>query len=131
MVFIATVLGAFYLLSAVMVLRRARLEWLFDRAVKSLAKEPETDHGRLAFMAASAMLYGAAGLALLARSGLAVWLLGGGLAVQALYYGAAWLLTTPQAPAGDAHWTKTWTAAVLSTAAFAFAAYASRMGVLN
>lgn len=131
MVFIATVLGAFYLASALMVLRRVRLEWMFGHALDAQTSGTEPGRYRIAFMAASAALYGIAGMALMARSGWAVWLLGAGLIVQAAYYGAARLFLKAEAPAGDPRWTKALTAAIVSTAAFAFAAYAARSGVLS
>ena len=124
---IATVLGLFYMLAAALVLRRVRMEWFLDRAIEKLSGKPEPDRYRVIVMSASSLLYGMAGLALVLRSDWAVWLLGAGLMAQALYYAAVWLRLKPDTPD---RWRKAWNAAILSTAAFAFAAYAARIGVL-
>lgn len=131
MVWIAFALGAFYVLAAILVFQRIRIEWLLDNAIEALTSKPEPDRYRVVFMAGSALLYGAAGVALLAQSSVAVWLLGAGLIAQAVYYAGIRLFTTPEEPAGDERWSKAWNAAIISTAAFAFAAYAARAGVLT
>ena len=82
-------------------------------------------------MAVSASLYAVAGAALLLRSSVAVWLLGAGLMLQAAYYGILWRVVTNEERANDDRWAKAWTAAMLSAAAFAFAAYALRRGILT
>jgi hypothetical protein len=130
MTVIVTALGIFYLLAAALVLRRVRMEWFLDRAIEKLSGKPEPDRYRICVIAASALLYGAAGLALLLRSNLAVWLLGAGLLAQALYYGAVWLRLKPGDDGNPERWRKAWNAAIISTAAFAVAAYATRIGVL-
>lgn len=130
MAVIATALGMFYLLAAALVLRRVRMEWFLDRAIEKLSGKPEPDRYRVLVMAASSLLYGAAGLALVLRSGWAVWLLGAGLVAQALYYGVLWLRLKPDAGGAPDRWRKAWNAGIISTAAFAFAAYAARVGVL-
>jgi hypothetical protein len=82
-------------------------------------------------MAAATALYGAAGVALVLRSDLALWFLGAGLALQAGYYGVLWLVVSPEARANDDRWRKALNAAMVSTAAFAFSAYAMRSGILT
>jgi hypothetical protein len=130
MTVIVTALGLFYILAAALVLRRVRMEWFLDRALEKLSGKPEPDRARIVVIAASALLYGAAGLALVLRSGLAVWLLGGGLLAQMLYYGAVWLRLKPGQDDNPERWRKAWNAAIISTAAFAIASYAARIGVL-
>jgi hypothetical protein len=131
MAFLVSALGLFYLVGAAFVLWQVRFEWLLDRAIETLAKRREPDRYRGIFMAAAAALYGAAGLELLLRSGLAVWLLGAGLVLQGGYYGILSLLVGSEARADDDRWHKAWSAAMLSTAAFAFSAYALRTGILT
>jgi fatty acid desaturase len=131
MPFLVSVLGLFYVVGALLVLRQVRFEWLLDRAIGTLAESREPDRNRGYFMAAAAALYGAAGLALLLRSGIAVWLLGSGLVLQAGYYGVLWLVISPEARANDERWSNAWIAATVSTAAFAFSTYAMRSGLLT
>jgi uncharacterized membrane protein YfcA len=128
--FVLSALGLFYIVAALLVFRRIRFEWLMDRAIQALTQRREPDRDRLYFMAGSAALYGAAGVALLLRSDLAVWLLGGGLLLQALYYGILRLVVGRQDDDDD-RWRRAWNAAIVSTAAFAIAAYAARSGVLS
>ena len=128
---LATALGLFYVIGALLVLRQLRVEWLLDRAIETLSGRWEPDRNRCYFMAAAAVLYGSAGLALLLRSSFAVWLLGAGLVLQAGYYGAVSLLTGSEAGVDDQRWRKVWSAAILSTAAFTFSAYAMRSGILT
>jgi hypothetical protein len=132
MTIIVSALGVFYLLAAALVLRRARMEWFQDRALERSSGEPPADRYRLAVIAVSAVLYGVAGMALVVRSGWAVWLLGAGFLAQALYYGALWLRLLPDSGEGSRsdRWRKAWNAAIISAAAFALAAYAHRIGVL-
>ena len=127
---LVSALGLFYVIGAALVLRQVRFEWLFDRSIDTLAYRREPDRNRSYFMAAAASLYGTAGLALLLRSSLAVWLLGAGLMLQAGYYGVLWLMVSPEARADDDRWRKAWSAAMVSTGAFAFSAYAMRSGIL-
>jgi hypothetical protein len=127
---LVSALGLFYVIGAALVLWQVRLEWLFDHAIDMLADGREPDSIRSYFMAAAAVLYGAAGLALLLRSSLAVWLLGSGLMLQAGYYSALWLLISPETRADDDRWRKAWSAAMVSAGAFAFSAYAMRTGIL-
>jgi hypothetical protein len=131
MPFLVSALGLFYVIGAILVLRRVRLEWLFDHAIETLTHRREPDRNRSYFMAVAAVLYGAAGLALLLRSGYAVWLLGAGLVLQASYYCVLSLVISPEARANDDRWRKAWNAAMVSTAAFAFSAYAMRSGILT
>ena len=131
MPFLASALGAFYVITALLVLRQLRMEWLLDRAIDALSEKRHPDRNRSYFMAVAATLYGAAGLALLLRSSFAVWLLGAGLVLQAGYYGVLWLLISQEVRADDDRWRKAWNGAMLSTAAFAFSAYALRSGILS
>jgi hypothetical protein len=130
MTVIVIAVGLFYILAAGLVLRRVRMEWFLDRAIEKLSGVPEPDRGRIYFMAASALIYGGAGFALVARSVWAVWLLGGGLLMQALYHTLLRQWIDPQLAQADAPGAKVWNATVLSSAAFALAAYALRLGVL-
>ena len=123
-------LGLFYMFAAALVLRRARMEWFLDQAIEKLSGKPELDRHRIWFMSGSALIYGGAGLALVLRSDWAVWLLGGGLIMQGLYYGLLAPAGEPQDDAASGRWRKTWNAAIFSTAAFALAAYGHRIGVL-
>jgi hypothetical protein len=82
------------------------------------------------YMAGCALLYGGAGLALMLRSAVAVWLLGAGLLMQAVYYGLVAPHSGSGEPAEAARWRKIWNAGIFSTAAFALAAYGLRLGVL-
>jgi hypothetical protein len=130
MTVILTVLGLLYMFAAGLVLRRARMEWFLDQAIEKISGKPEPDRERIWYMSGAALVYGAAGIALVLRSEWALWLLGGGLIMQGLYYGLL-------APAGDvdepsdaSRWRKAWNAAIFSTAAFALAAYGHRVGVL-
>jgi hypothetical protein len=130
MTVIVTALGIFYILAAALVLRRVRMERLLDSALEQLSGKPEPDRNRVHAITASALLYGAAGLALVSRSSWAVWLLGAGLTAQALYYGVLWLRLKPGEEDHPDRWRKAWNAAIISTAAFALTAYAARIGVL-
>ena len=130
MTVLLTSLGLFYVFAAALVLRRARYEWVLDNALEKLTGKPEPDRDRVWYMAGCALLYGGAGLALVLRSAVSVWLLGAGLLMQAVYYG----LIAPHAEGGEAvdaaRWRKIWNAGIFSTAAFALAAYGLRVGVL-
>lgn len=119
------------MLAAILVLRRARTEWLIDRAIEEITLQREPDANRVYFMTGTALLYGAAGLALLLKSSLAVWLLGAGLLLQAGYYGGLWLVMGSDDREDGERWRKALNAGIVSTAAFAFAAYAMRCGVLG
>lgn len=123
MTFITTALGLFYIAAAGLVLRRAYAE---ARAAGTRPTAQETF--RTLLITLSASLYGAAGLALLLRSGLAVWLFAAGLGLQALAYA----LLFGAAANGDARQSnQAWTAGMLSAAATAFSAYALRQGILS
>jgi hypothetical protein len=125
---VVTALGIFYLLAAVLALRRVWMEWLLDRPPEKLSGKPESDRYRISITAISSSLYGMAGAALVLRSSWAGWLLGSGLAVQALYYGMRWLQVGDE---GDPERRqKAWSAGIISAAAFAITAYAVRIGVL-
>jgi hypothetical protein len=130
---LTSALGAFYVVAAYLALKQARLEWFIDGAHAALTKENRlpVEQSRLYFVTISACLYGLAGLALLLGSRLAVWFLGGGLIAQAVYYGFVWLRLTQAERADEDRWRKALNAALISTAAFAFAAYAVRVGVLS
>ena len=129
---IVTVLGGFYVFAAALALWRLRMEWFAGRAAERLnGKGGEPDLHRMLVILASASLYGAAGLAMILRSGWAVWLLAAALLIQAAYYGAArlWRGSAGQHDPGSRQ--KAWNAALISTAAFALAAYATRIGILD
>jgi hypothetical protein len=130
MTVILTVLGLFYMFAAGLVLRRARMEWFLDQAIEKISGKPEPDHGRIWYMSGSALIYGAAGVALVLRSEWAVWLLGTGLVAQAAYYGLLAPAGDPDETSDASRWRKAWNAAIFSTAAFALAAYGHRIGVL-
>jgi hypothetical protein len=85
MTVLLTAVGLFYAVAAVLVLRRARMEWVQGRAIETRSDE-QPDRDRIWFLCGSALVYGTAGLARLLRSGWAVWLLGAGLILQAVYY---------------------------------------------
>lgn len=130
MVLVFKALGLFYMFAAALVLRRARMEWLLDRAIEKLSGKPEADRHRIWYMAGSALVYGAAGLALVIRNVAAVWLLAAGLAMQGIYYA----FLAPRHDGEDGvdpdRWRKAWNAAMVSAAAFALAAYGHRIGIL-
>jgi hypothetical protein len=129
MALIFTALGLFYIAAAALVLRRARADWSQARSAETMRGGPRLDRDRLWFMSCSALVNGGAGLALVLRSDWAVWLLGAGLVMQATYYSILSPLAEPEG--GDAgHWRKIWNAAIVTTAAFALAAYGHRIGVL-
>ncbi len=131
MTLIASALGLFYLITALFVLSRLRSERVAAGSMQTPAAVRDSEWLRRSFMAVSAGFYAAAGAALIARSALAVWLLGGGLLAQAVYYGLAWLSGHPKESDTDgAGAQQALSAAVISAAAFAFAAYAARLGIL-
>jgi hypothetical protein len=130
MTLLLTALGLFYVFAAAMVLRRARYEWALDTALEKITGKPEPDRDRVWYMGGCALLYGGAGLALVLRSAVAVWLLGAGLLVQAAYYGFLAPHVDGEKPGERARWRKIWNAGIFSTAAFALAAYGLRVGVL-
>jgi hypothetical protein len=130
MVVIFTGLGLFYMFAAALVLRRACMEWLLDCAIEKLSGKPEPDRHRIWYMAGCALVYGAAGLALIIRSGSAVWLLGAGLVMQGIYYALLAPHLDEEEGIDPGRWRKAWNAAIFSTAVFALAAYGHRIGVL-
>ena len=121
MIFLTSAVGVFYVVAACLVLRRVYAEAAADR--------PE--QLRTLLMGLSAGLYAAAGIALLFRSGAAVWLLASGLALQAFAYGLAFSFSGPAADAGGRQWNQALTGGMISAAAIAFSAYARRAGVLT
>jgi hypothetical protein len=126
MVFLTSAVGVFYVLAACLVLRRAYA----DGGLAPAAGRPE--QLRTVLMGLSAAHYAAAGIALLFRSGVAVWLLAGGLGLQALAYGLAFALSgSSAADAGGRQWNQALTGGMISAAAIAFSAYAWRAGVLT
>lgn len=131
MLFLVSALGLFYVAGAALVLRRVYFESRRGGGSKPLVDQRNPDRNRSYFMAAAAVFYGAAGFALLLRSGHALWLLGAGLLLQASYYGVLWLVISAEALSDDDRWRKAWTAAIVSTAAFTFSAYATRSGILS
>lgn len=128
MTLLIAALGLFYAVTGGLVLWRAHREWTYRRRDDSLTLPLELDRLRIPFMAGSALLFAAAGFALLSLSRSAVALLGAGLLLQAVYYGSLRFRIGPES--GDADRKQAWTGAIISAAAFAFAAYAMRVGVL-
>ena len=130
---IVMALGIFYLLAAALVLRRVCMEWFLNPALHDPNARLEPDRYRIIVIAASASLYGAAGLALIGRSNWAVWLLGAALLIQALYYAyvAFCLWLKPSHDLAAERWRQAWSGALVSTAAFALVSYATRIGVLT
>jgi len=131
MTFIAVALGLFYVIASLLAAFAVRREWFLDRALEELTMERDPERGPLYFMTISTGLYGAAGIALLMKSELAVWLLGSGLLLQGGYYGMVWRKITAEELDDRQRWQKALNAGILSTAAFAFSAYAARQGVLT
>lgn len=131
MTVIAMALGLFYVIASLLAAFAVRREWFLDHALEELTMERGPERGRLYFMTISTGLYGAAGIALLLRSELAVWLLGSGLLLQGGYYGMVWRQIIQDELDDRERWQKALNAGILSTAAFAFSAYAARQGVLT
>jgi hypothetical protein len=122
MTLITSAIGLFYVLAAALVLHRAYAEGYLDQS--------RLDQTRQLLMTLSACLYGAAGLALLMRSAIALWLFAGGLGLQ----GVAYILLSGGKGAGQddgRQSAQAWTAGIVSAAAIAFSAYALREGVLT
>jgi hypothetical protein len=133
MKWIALAMGVFYVVASLLALRQLRIEWFLAKArAGTLDRRSSTESVRLAFITISACLYGAAGVMLLFRSQLAVWLLGSGLLIQAIYYAMFSHRLASEAGAGaEDNTRRIWTAGMISMAAFAFSAYAARLGVLT
>jgi hypothetical protein len=131
--FLASALGLFYMVAAYLALRQTRLEWFLDRAQAALKSDdiPLPERGRLYFVVLSACLYGLAGIALVIRSRFAVWFFAFGLAAQAAYYTIVWWRADDARRKDEERWRKALNAAMISTAAFAFSAYAVRSGILT
>lgn len=130
---LASALGIFYMFAAYLALRQTRLEWFLDRAHAALKSTdgPAPERGRLYFVVLSACLYGLAGIALLVRSRFAVWFFALGLMAQAAYYAIVWWRADETRRRDEERWRKALNAAIISTAAFAFSAYAARSGILT
>jgi hypothetical protein len=92
---------------------------------------PMPERSRVYFVVFSACVYGLAGIALVVRSRFAIACFALGLAAQAVYYGVAWWRATDAQRKDDERWRKALNAAIISTAAFAFSAYAARQGILT
>jgi hypothetical protein len=128
---IAHSLGLFYSAAALLALLTLRSAWSAEREGRQLAAPALHEHIWLGFTLVSACLYGAAGNALLLKSDAAVWLLGCGLLAQGGFYSLLWLSGKAQMGGGDERGRKIWSAAMVSTAVFAFSTYAARQGVLS
>ena len=102
-----------------------------DQVHPEPARNALPDRHRLLFMSASAFLYGGAGFALVLGSAAAVWFLGIGLLVQGLYYGLFRRNAAGRSTVDANSQRQAWNAAIISTAAFALAAYALKAGVLT
>jgi hypothetical protein len=129
---LASALGMFFVVAAYLALRQARLDWFVGRTPMPAASAEETgpERSRLYFVTASACFYGLAGIGLVIHRRFAIWALAGGLMLQAIYYGLVWLQLSETERNDDERWRKALTAALISTAAFAFSAYAARQGIL-
>jgi nitrate reductase NapE component len=130
---LASALGLFYVVAAYLALRQTRLEWFLDNARAALTNKetPMPERSRLYFVVLSACLYGLAGIALVIRSRFAVWFFVMGIAAQAIYYGNAWWRADEPRRKDNERWRKALNAAMISSAAFAFSAYAARQGILT
>lgn len=128
MIFITSAVGLFYVAAAGLVLHRAFAE---GRSAPTETAWSSADRARALLMMLSACLYGAAGVALLLRSGLAVWLFVGALSLQALFYAAVRRLGGAAIESSGGQWDQAWAGGILSAAAIAFSAYALRTGVLT
>jgi hypothetical protein len=130
MEWIIRLLGAFYVLGGLLLLRSARMEWVLNKAIEKITLKPEPDRWQVAFPIVSGVIYLTAGVALAALSVWGVWLLGAGLVAQAIYYPLAWRSADAEERGNEARWRSARNAAIFSTAAFALAAYAYRTGVI-
>ncbi|MFP3920475.1 MAG: hypothetical protein ACLFU3_02105 [Dichotomicrobium sp.] len=130
MEWIIRLLGAFYVLGGLLLLRSARMEWLLNRAIEKITLKPESDRWRVAFPVISGVVYLLAGVTLTGLSAWGVWLLGAGLFAQAVYYPLAWRMADAEERDNAARWQAARNAGVFSAAAFALAAYAYRTGVI-
>jgi hypothetical protein len=128
---IAHSLGLFYSAAALLALLTLRSAWSAEREGRQLAAPALHERIWLGFTLISTCLYGAAGISLLVKSDTAVWLLGCGLLAQAGFYSLLWLSGKAQMGGGDERGRKIWSAAMVSTAVFAFSTYAARQGVLS
>ncbi|MGF1620209.1 MAG: hypothetical protein ACFCUR_06320 [Rhodomicrobiaceae bacterium] len=131
MSWIAQSLGLFYSAAALLALLTLRSAWSAKRGNRQVAAPAFHERIWLGFTLLSICLYGAAGIALLVKSHAAVWLLGCGLLAQGCFYGLIWLSGKAQLGGGDERGRKIWSAAMVSTAVFAFSTYAARQGVLS
>lgn len=128
---VASALGVFYVLAALLVFRAMRMGGFASEAGGQLPRERASPTWlRLGAMTVSTCLYAMAGVALILNSAWAVWLLASGLLLQALYYGYAWRMTSAEA-GEDGQARQSWSGAIISAAALAFSAYAARQGVLG
>lgn len=124
-------LGLFYLFGAWVLVREVRMARFMDQALEKLTGKPEPDRHRVWYMAATALLYGSAGIALLFLHRWALWAFGLGLLAQAIWYPLAWSRADAEERADKLRWSRARNAAIFSAAAFAFAAYAYRLGYLG
>ena len=101
-------------------------------AIETLAhRTGSRDRNRSYFMAAGRCALRCRRSGAVAEKRLAVWLLGGGPHASGRLLRFLWLRHQPEARADDDRWRKAWNAAMVSTAAFAFSAYAMRSGILT
>lgn len=128
---IIRLLGAFYILSGLLLFRSARMEWLLNRAIERITLKTEPDRWQVAFPIVAGVIYLSAGVALAALNIWGLWLLGAGLAAQAVYYPVAWHLADAEERTNRPQWRAARNAGIFSAAAFALSAYAYRIGVLT
>ncbi len=131
MTWIAYGLGGFYIFGALMLVRAVRMDWFLERAIAQISLQPAKPDLNLLYIAACAVIYLGAGVALIALSVWSVWLLGAGLVLQAAYLPVAWRLADDAERADGSRWRASINAVIVSTASFAFACYAYRSQVLS
>jgi len=130
MEWIIRLLGAFYVLGGLLLLRSARMEWFLNKAIEKITLKPEPDRWEVMFPLSCGVIYLAAGALLAMLSVWGMWLLAAGLMLQAIYYPVVWHLADAGERADRPRWRAARNAGILSAAAFALSAYAYRIGVL-
>jgi hypothetical protein len=129
---IAHSLGLFYSAAALLALLTLRSAWSAEREGRQLAAPALHEHIWLGFTLVSACLYGAAGIALLLKSDAAVWLVSSSIFPKnGIHFIGSRYSGKAQMGGGDERGRKIWSAAMVSTAVFAFSTYAARQGVLS
>ncbi len=130
MEWIIRLLGVFYILGGLFLVRSARMEWFLNKAIEKITLKPEPDRWMVAIPVTFATIYLPAGVALTALSAWGLWLLVAGMAVQAIYYPTAWFMADEDARQDRARWRSALNAGIVSAAALTLTAYAYRSGVI-